>query len=138
MPPKIEIHLKNGRDIKDRKSDQRERPERAPIKYREREPKHVRKAAREKDKEEESEDVVEDSEDMMKMMGFSGFGSTKNKKVEGTDCYGVRKVQKTEYRQYMNREKGFNRPLSPTREDKKGKKVREDKEKEKDAEAIEK
>lgn len=59
----------------------------------------------------------EDSEaEMQRVMGFKGFRSTKNTKVPGNDKnYGVYKAKKTEYRQYMNRTGGFNRPLSPTR-----------------------
>lgn len=53
---------------------------------------------------------------MRKMMGFGGFRTTKNTKVPGNDVSGVRKEKKTEYRQYMNRVGGFNRPLSPSRE----------------------
>ena len=62
-------------------------------------------------------DPDEDEETAMKrLMGFAGFKSTKNTKVPGNDkLYGVRKDKKTEYRQYMNRVGGFNRPLSPTR-----------------------
>ncbi|MCJ1465057.1 hypothetical protein MMC07_003673 [Pseudocyphellaria aurata] len=52
---------------------------------------------------------------MRQMMGFVTFKSTKNKKVPGNNVYGVRKEKKTEYRQYMNRVGGFNRPLSPSR-----------------------
>lgn len=52
---------------------------------------------------------------MQAMMGFGGFGSTKGKKVAGNNVGTVRKEKKTEYRQYMNRIGGFNRPLSPTR-----------------------
>ena len=52
---------------------------------------------------------------MKEMMGFVTFKSTKNKKVPGNNVYGVRKEKKTEYRQYMNRVGGFNRPLSPSR-----------------------
>ena len=52
---------------------------------------------------------------MRKAMGFAGFKSTKNTKVKGNNVYGVRKEKKTEYRQYMNRVGGFNRPLSPSR-----------------------
>jgi U4/U6.U5 tri-snRNP-associated protein 3 len=57
-----------------------------------------------------------DEDDALKlMMGFSGFKSTKNTKVPGNEKnYAVRKVKKTEYRQYMNRAGGFNRPLSPS------------------------
>ncbi|KAL8725767.1 MAG: hypothetical protein Q9166_007167 [cf. Caloplaca sp. 2 TL-2023] len=52
---------------------------------------------------------------MRRMMGFANFKSTKNTKVPGNDVYAVRKEKKTEYRQYMNRVGGFNRPLSPSR-----------------------
>lgn len=52
---------------------------------------------------------------MQAMMGFGGFGTTKNKKVAGNNAGGVRKEKSTEYRQYMNRPGGFNRPLSPGR-----------------------
>jgi len=48
---------------------------------------------------------------MMKMMGFSGFDSTKGKQVKGNDVGDVHKVSKRKYRQYMNRKGGFNRPL---------------------------
>ncbi|CEL01700.1 Putative U4/U6.U5 tri-snRNP-associated protein 3 [Aspergillus calidoustus] len=52
---------------------------------------------------------------MRRSLGFSKFRSTKNTKVPGNNIYGVRKEKKTEYRQYMNRQGGFNRPLSPSR-----------------------
>lgn len=52
--------------------------------------------------------------DMAAMMGFGGFGSTKGKKIAGNNVGAVRKEKKTEYRQYMNRVGGFNRPLSPS------------------------
>lgn len=50
---------------------------------------------------------------MQAMMGFGGFGTTKQKQIAGNDVGAVRKEKKTEYRQYMNRVGGFNRPLSP-------------------------
>lgn len=53
---------------------------------------------------------------MQAMMGFGSFGTTHQKKVLGNDVSAVRKEKKTEYRQYMNRIGGFNRPLSPPRE----------------------
>ncbi|KAJ5669334.1 hypothetical protein N7462_010404 [Penicillium macrosclerotiorum] len=63
------------------------------------------------------EDADEDEMEAMmrKSMGFASFRSTKNTKVPGNEIYGVRKEKKTEYRQYMNRTGGFNRPLSPSR-----------------------
>ena len=68
--------------------------------------------------EDDDEVVIEDDgmAAMQAMMGFGGFGTTHQKKVPGNDISAVRKEKKTEYRQYMNRVGGFNRPLSPTRE----------------------
>lgn len=72
------------------------------------------------------EDTTEDDEEivieddgmaaMQAMMGFGGFSTTQNMKIPGNDISAVRKEKKTEYRQYMNRVGGFNRPLSPPRE----------------------
>jgi U4/U6.U5 tri-snRNP-associated protein 3 len=61
------------------------------------------------------EDADEDMAAMQAMLGFGGFGSTKGKKVAGNNAGAVKKEKKTEYRQYMNRVGGFNRPLSPSR-----------------------
>ncbi|KAL1881957.1 hypothetical protein Daus18300_001011 [Diaporthe australafricana] len=74
-------------------------------------------AAEPMDQDEEDVDVEDDGMDdeMAAMMGFGGFGTTKNKKVVGNNLGAVRKEKKTEYRQYMNRVGGFNRPLSPGR-----------------------
>lgn len=52
-----------------------------------------------------------DEQEMMKAMGFCGFDTTKNKKVEGNDVGEVHVILKRKYRQYMNRKGGFNRPL---------------------------
>ncbi|EFE38346.1 hypothetical protein TRV_07004 [Trichophyton verrucosum HKI 0517] len=64
-------------------------------------------------------DIPDDPDDldqvMMKAMGFSSFKSTQNTEVPGNNVSGVRKEKKTQYRQYMNRVGGFNKPLSPTR-----------------------
>ncbi|KAL9067064.1 MAG: hypothetical protein Q9161_007154 [Pseudevernia consocians] len=70
---------------------------------------------REKDAMEVDADSDPEIAEMRKAMGFTGFKSTKNTKVKGNNVYGVRKEKKTEYRQYMNRIGGFNRPLSPSR-----------------------
>jgi U4/U6.U5 tri-snRNP-associated protein 3 len=67
------------------------------------------------DDEEEVEVADDGLDDMAAMMGFGGFGTTKNKKVLGNNFGATRKEKKTEYRQYMNRVGGFNRPLSPGR-----------------------
>uniref|UniRef100_A0A060TFU7 ARAD1D25938p n=1 Tax=Blastobotrys adeninivorans TaxID=409370 RepID=A0A060TFU7_BLAAD len=61
-----------------------------------------------------SDDVgIDGNDDIARMMGFSGFGTTKGKKVVGADVSGVAKNKKSTYRQYMYREGGFNRRLSP-------------------------
>ncbi|PNS14450.1 hypothetical protein CAC42_3736 [Sphaceloma murrayae] len=64
--------------------------------------------------------VAEDDEllqEVKQTMGFAGFKSSKNRKVPGNNKnYGVKKEKQTQYRQYMNRVGGFNRPLSPSRE----------------------
>ncbi len=50
--------------------------------------------------------------EMMKIMGFGNFETTKGKPIEGNDTnYGTAIVNKRKYRQYMNRKGGFNRPL---------------------------
>jgi len=62
--------------------------------------------------------AIDDDDDdavLRKLMGFTTFKSTQNTKVPGNQIYGVRKEKKIQYRQYMNRVGGFNRPLSPTR-----------------------
>jgi len=63
---------------------------------------------------EELEGLDED-EQMRKLMGIDGFGSTKGQKVEdnhNSSARGVATKNKArKYRQYMNRKNGFNRPL---------------------------
>lgn len=81
-----------------------------------REEQDSRGRARLKDRDDVVGDVVDaDPNDMISLMGFSGFGTTKGKHVAATKGGAAKKDKKTEYRQYMNRSKGFNRPLSPGR-----------------------
>ncbi|KAK3217140.1 hypothetical protein GRF29_1g2076232 [Pseudopithomyces chartarum] len=62
------------------------------------------------------ENMDDETWEMAQVMGFARFKSTKNTKVPGNDKnYGVRRDKKMEARQYMNRQGGFNRPLSPSR-----------------------
>ncbi|KNC75684.1 hypothetical protein SARC_11795, partial [Sphaeroforma arctica JP610] len=56
-------------------------------------------------------EVVEEADLMAKLMGFSSFDSTQGQHVPGTDVSGVIVKHKREYRQYMNRRGGFNKPL---------------------------
>ncbi|OTA91756.1 hypothetical protein M434DRAFT_22222 [Hypoxylon sp. CO27-5] len=70
------------------------------------------------DEDGEDDDIVVEDDGlsaMQAMMGFGGFGTTKGTHIPGNNAGAVRKEKKTEYRQYMNRVGGFNRPLSPTR-----------------------
>ncbi|GBC00932.1 hypothetical protein RclHR1_04000013 [Rhizophagus clarus] len=48
---------------------------------------------------------------LMKAMGIAGFNTTKGKKVAGNDAAAVSIKKQRQYRQYMNRRGGFNRPL---------------------------
>jgi len=60
------------------------------------------------------DDLVDKTDDeitMLRMMGFCGFDTTKNKKVAGNTEGAVHQVVQRKYRQYMNRKGGFNRPL---------------------------
>ncbi|XP_028132820.1 U4/U6.U5 small nuclear ribonucleoprotein 27 kDa protein [Diabrotica virgifera virgifera] len=52
-----------------------------------------------------------EEQEMMKLMGFCNFDTTKGKKVNGNDVGDVHVILKRKYRQYMNRKGGFNRPL---------------------------
>lgn len=62
--------------------------------------------------EEDLQGKTEDEIEMMKLMGFSTFTSTKGKKTDGSvNAHAVNVSQKRKYRQYMNRKGGFNRPL---------------------------
>ncbi|CCE72883.1 Piso0_000485 [Millerozyma farinosa CBS 7064] len=67
------------------------------------------------DNEDNEDNLVEETEDVASLMGFESFGSTKGKHVKGARGGGTKIEKETEYRRYMNREKGSNRPLSPTR-----------------------
>ncbi|CAM9298738.1 unnamed protein product [Pylaiella littoralis] len=61
------------------------------------------------------DDELTEEQQMMKLMGFAGFDTTKGKGVEdnkrGPAKGAISKHKEREYRQYMNRRGGFNRPL---------------------------
>lgn len=63
---------------------------------------------------EELEGLDED-EQMLKLMGIQGFGTTKGKEVTDNNNSAAKGVagknKARKYRQYMNRKNGFNRPL---------------------------
>ncbi|XP_063051010.1 U4/U6.U5 small nuclear ribonucleoprotein 27 kDa protein [Engraulis encrasicolus] len=62
--------------------------------------------------EEDMEGKTEEEIEMMKLMGFGSFDSSKGKKTDGSvNAYAVNVSMKRKYRQYMNRKGGFNRPL---------------------------
>ena len=58
---------------------------------------------------------MSEEQQMRAMMGFGGFDTTKDKPVEdnqkGASRGFLAKHKKREYRQYMNRRGGFNKPL---------------------------
>lgn len=62
---------------------------------------------------------MSEEEAMANIMGFTDFNSTHGKPVAdnhtGAAKGAVRRVLKREYRQYMNRRGGFNRPLDAQR-----------------------
>uniref|UniRef100_A0A3P8RUN2 U4/U6.U5 small nuclear ribonucleoprotein 27 kDa protein n=1 Tax=Amphiprion percula TaxID=161767 RepID=A0A3P8RUN2_AMPPE len=61
---------------------------------------------------EDMKDKTEEEIEMMKLMGFGSFDTTKGKKTDGSvNAYAVNVTMKRKYRQYMNRKGGFNRPL---------------------------
>ena len=65
--------------------------------------------------EEDLEGKTEEEIEMMKLMGFASFDSTKGKKVDGSvNAYAINVSQERKYRQYMNRKGVFNRPLDFT------------------------
>lgn len=69
-----------------------------------------------KPKRERPEGMDDDTWEMAQVMGFARFKSTKQTKVPGNEKnYGIAREKKMEARQYMNRQGGFNRPLSPSR-----------------------
>ncbi|KAJ1196477.1 hypothetical protein NDU88_000348 [Pleurodeles waltl] len=79
-----------------------------PAKSEARPPKPAKKELTEEDLEGRTEEEIE----MIKIMGFAEFDSTKGRKVEGSvNAYAINVSQKRKYRQYMNRKGGFNRPL---------------------------
>lgn len=68
-------------------------------------------AENESGEEGESMDVEDTEQDMMALMGFGGFDSTKGKPVVGNQEGAVNIKKQRTWRQYMNRRGGFNRPL---------------------------
>jgi U4/U6.U5 tri-snRNP-associated protein 3 len=58
---------------------------------------------------------LDEEEQMRKLLGFEGFGSTNGEAVEDNQSSAARGVagkhKARKYRQYMNRKSGFNRPL---------------------------
>lgn len=57
------------------------------------------------------EGKTEEEIEMIKIMGFGNFDTTKGKHVHANNAAAVNIIHKRKYRQYMNRKGGFNRPL---------------------------
>ncbi|XP_054467769.1 U4/U6.U5 small nuclear ribonucleoprotein 27 kDa protein isoform X1 [Anoplopoma fimbria] len=62
--------------------------------------------------EEDMEGKTEEEIEMMKLMGFGSFDTSKGRKTDGSvNAFAINVSMKRKYRQYMNRKGGFNRPL---------------------------
>lgn len=57
------------------------------------------------------EGKTDEEKEMIKLMGFANFDTSKGKHIPGNNAYAVHVIHKRKYRQYMNRKGGFNRPL---------------------------
>ncbi|KAM6944229.1 U4/U6.U5 small nuclear ribonucleoprotein 27 kDa protein isoform 1-T1 [Lycodopsis pacificus] len=61
---------------------------------------------------EDMEGKTEEEIEMMKLMGFGSFETSKGRKTDGSvNAFAINVSMKRKYRQYMNRKGGFNRPL---------------------------
>ncbi|VDL33841.1 unnamed protein product [Hymenolepis diminuta] len=98
-----EYHDKDYRSGKSRRDDRSRTPE---------SPDASQEAAVVDDKE-VKEPQTEEEKQMMKMLGFFNFDSTKGRHVTGNNVYVANIQKKRKYRQYMNRRGGFNRKLDP-------------------------
>ncbi|XP_076007297.1 U4/U6.U5 small nuclear ribonucleoprotein 27 kDa protein [Genypterus blacodes] len=116
---------------RDRDRDRRRSRSRSPHRRRSRSPRRPRSSSqspsRQKDdrkegkdkqaktiqiSEEDMEGKTEEEIEMMKLMGFGSFNTTKGRKTAGSgNAHAVNVTMKRKYRQYMNRKGGFNRPL---------------------------
>ncbi|XP_003383761.1 PREDICTED: U4/U6.U5 small nuclear ribonucleoprotein 27 kDa protein-like [Amphimedon queenslandica] len=66
------------------------------------------------DSDEDEQNLDDDGKEMLKLMGFAKFKSTKGKHVPGSCNASAANIKiEKKYRQYMNRRGGFNRPLDP-------------------------
>ena len=61
--------------------------------------------------EDNDDNELDEGAEMRKLMGFGGFASTKGKEVADNHAGAAATRTSREYRQYMNRKAGFNRPL---------------------------
>jgi len=59
----------------------------------------------------DNEELDEEEDEMRKLLGFGGFNTTKGKEVADNHAGAVAAHSHRQYRQYMNRKTGFNRPL---------------------------
>ncbi|XGW21084.1 hypothetical protein V3C99_004220 [Haemonchus contortus] len=108
---------RNGkrRHSKERRSRSRSPYERRRSRSRDRRGRDDRRRRDDRDKQKQEpislDQLVNCEQDISALMGFTGFNTTKNKKVH-VNYDGAVKINKPRrYRQYMNRKGGFNRPL---------------------------
>ncbi|XP_078284882.1 U4/U6.U5 small nuclear ribonucleoprotein 27 kDa protein isoform X2 [Rhinoraja longicauda] len=109
---------------RERDRERRRSRSRSPHRRRSRSPRRIRSSStspsRPKDQEATEHEIseadmegkTEEEIEMLKIMGFGAFDTSKGKKMDGSvNAYAVNVQQKRKYRQYMNRKGGFNRPL---------------------------
>ncbi|XP_043546815.1 U4/U6.U5 small nuclear ribonucleoprotein 27 kDa protein-like [Chiloscyllium plagiosum] len=107
-----------------RSRERRRSRSRSPHRRRSRSPRRHKSSSvspsRQKDQESKDREIseadmegkTEEEIELLRVMGFDAFDTTKGKKLEGSvNAYAVNVQQKRKYRQYMNRKGGFNRPL---------------------------
>ncbi|XP_037632719.1 U4/U6.U5 small nuclear ribonucleoprotein 27 kDa protein isoform X1 [Sebastes umbrosus] len=100
------------------RSPHRRRSRSPPRRHRSSSPSEERKDSKEKSaktiqiSEEDMEGKTEEEIEMMKLMGFGSFNTSKGRKTDGSvNAFAINVSMKRKYRQYMNRKGGFNRPL---------------------------
>ncbi|XP_067857371.1 U4/U6.U5 small nuclear ribonucleoprotein 27 kDa protein [Heptranchias perlo] len=79
---------------------------------RQKDPKESKSGKEHEISEADMEGKTEEEIEMLKVMGFGAFDTSKGRRMDGSvNAYAVNVQQKRKYRQYMNRKGGFNRPL---------------------------
>ncbi|KAI8819399.1 U4/U6.U5 small nuclear ribonucleoprotein 27 kDa protein-like protein [Fimicolochytrium jonesii] len=106
-------HRRSSPQSSHRRQDSRDRS-RSSRDRRDRSMSHSRSEDSDEVREVDPMEGMDEEAKMMALMGFKGFETTHGKKIQ-SDQGAVSVNKQRTYRQYMNRRRGFNRNLSPTR-----------------------